>query len=384
MDEDATESEFDSSDSANDTDSEDGILEEDDKDSDEEKEWGGIASDRDSQGDLKDRNQATDVQQPSSSQSGSEDSEEESGSEDDDEDQPKRQKGSFKAWAQAQRDQLEGHVQSETPAITQVPQANGTTTSKRRNSVTLPEGLGPLGEVFKAPTNSLALSGPQSTIKQRTVTVDRPEELQEARMQLPVLAEEDNIMHLIRHHSVMVLSGETGSGKTTQVPQFLYEAGFGDPAGDNPGMIGITQPRRVAAVSMAQRVRSELALPSHSHVVAHQVRYDSTTARETRIKFMTDGVLLRELGQDFLLQKYSVIIVDEAHERTVNTDILLGVLSRVVKLREDMWRKQEQGVKVGVYLGSLPAKWLTISLFDVAFETGHHVCDLATCRFFEQ
>lgn len=332
------ESDFDSSDSANDSDlsdEEDDDLEED-EDAEEEEEWAGIPSDRDSQGGLMSDGRLSE----------DEDLEESSSEEDQ---RPARQKGSFKAWAQAQLDQLEGlPSSSSTPTLppSQQPQLQISDAAKKpRNSVVLPKGLGPLGEFVKAPQNSLAF-GPNSDFNTRTVAVDRPEAVQESRMALPVLAEEDNIMHLIRHHAVIVLSGETGSGKTTQVPQFLLEAGFGAPGSANPGMIGITQPRRVAAVSMAQRVRSELGLPSHSHVVAHQVRYDSTTARETKIKFMTDGVLLRELGMDFLLKKYSVIIVDEAHERTVNTDILLGVLSRVVRLREEMWRKQEQDIRV--------------------------------------
>lgn len=113
---------------------------------------------------------------------------------------------------------------------------------------------------------------------------------------------------------------------------------------DNPGMIGITQPRRVAAMSMAARVAHELSLTS-SHV-SYQIRYDATVSPATSIKFMTDGVLLRELATDFLLGKYSVIIIDEAHERSVNTDILIGVLSRVLKLREEMWREGKDGVKV--------------------------------------
>jgi ATP-dependent RNA helicase DHX37/DHR1 len=104
-------------------------------------------------------------------------------------------------------------------------------------------------------------------------------------------------------------------------------------------MIAITQPRRVAAVSLATRVSSELNLPPSSSVVAHQIRYSSTTSPDTAIKFMTDGVLLRELATDFLLSRYSVIVVDEAHERGVNTDVLIGVLSRVGKLREKRWRE---------------------------------------------
>ncbi|KAI6147475.1 P-loop containing nucleoside triphosphate hydrolase protein [Pisolithus tinctorius] len=142
---------------------------------------------------------------------------------------------------------------------------------------------------------------------------------------------------------VVIICGETGSGKTTQVPQFLYEAGFGDRNGENPGMIGVTQPRRVAAMSMAARVAHELSLTSSR--VSYQIRYDATVSPSTTIKFMTDGVLLRELATDFLLSKYSVIIIDEAHERSMNTDILIGVLSRVLKLREQMWKEGKEGIK---------------------------------------
>jgi HrpA-like RNA helicase len=113
---------------------------------------------------------------------------------------------------------------------------------------------------------------------------------------------------------------------------------------DNPGMIGVTQPRRVAAMSMASRVAHELSLPSSR--VSYQIRYDATVSPSTSIKFMTDGVLLRELASDFLLSKYSVLIIDEAHERSMNTDILIGVVSRVVKLRESMWREGKDSIKV--------------------------------------
>ena len=119
---------------------------------------------------------------------------------------------------------------------------------------------------------------------------------------------------------------------------------------DNPGMIGITQPRRVAAMSMASRVASELSLPSSR--VSYQIRYDATVSPLTTIKFMTDGVLLRELATDFLLSRYSVIVVDEAHERSMNTDLLIGVLSRVVRLREDMWKEDKKGNKVRQYPSS--------------------------------
>ncbi|KAJ1800725.1 putative ATP-dependent RNA helicase DHR1 [Coemansia sp. RSA 2399] len=166
------------------------------------------------------------------------------------------------------------------------------------------------------------------------VSVKRAESIQEQRVKLPVYVEEQQIMEAIGENSVLVLSGETGSGKTTQVPQFLFEAGYGDPGSPNPGMIGITQPRRVAALSMSSRVAEELG--DYGTTVAHQVRFDTTVSDKTRIKFMTEGVLLREMASDLLLTKYSVLIIDEAHERSLNTDILLGVLSRVVRLRNKM------------------------------------------------
>ena len=180
------------------------------------------------------------------------------------------------------------------------------------------------------------------------VPVHRPEEIQISRMQLPVVAEEQPIMECIMKSDVTILCGETGSGKTTQVPQFLFEAGFAHES--HPlfkGMIGVTQPRRVAAVSMAKRVATEMGLSNGE--VAYQIRYDKSSVRQnTKIKFMTDGVLLRALSggvtpgnanddsdfkSDILLSDYSCIIIDEAHERTIGTDVLIGWLTRIVRLR---------------------------------------------------
>ncbi|KAM3611065.1 uncharacterized protein V6R79_012970 [Siganus canaliculatus] len=159
------------------------------------------------------------------------------------------------------------------------------------------------------------------------IPVDRSPEVQAARLKLPVLAEEQVIMEAVRENPCVVMCGETGSGKTTQVPQFLYEAGYAS----GSGIIGITEPRRVAAVSMSHRVAKEMSLSTR--VVSYQIRYEGNVTNETKIKFMTDGVLLKEIQKDFLLQRYSVIIIDEAHERSVYTDILIGLLSRIVPLR---------------------------------------------------
>ncbi|XP_074868935.1 putative ATP-dependent RNA helicase DHX37 isoform X2 [Carettochelys insculpta] len=159
------------------------------------------------------------------------------------------------------------------------------------------------------------------------IPVDRSPEIQEVRLKLPILAEEQVIMETINENPVVIICGETGSGKTTQVPQFLYEAGYAS----SDGIIGITEPRRVAAVSMSHRVAKEMNL-SH-RVVSYQIRYEGNVTDETKIKFMTDGVLLKEIQKDFLLLKYKVVIIDEAHERSVYTDILIGLLSRIVPLR---------------------------------------------------
>ncbi|CCE78848.1 Piso0_000880 [Millerozyma farinosa CBS 7064] len=176
------------------------------------------------------------------------------------------------------------------------------------------------------------------------VDVERDSAIQEQRLKLPVFSEEFKIMEAVHHHDCVIICGETGSGKTTQVPQFLYEAGFGSTESDlYPGMIGITQPRRVAAIAMSERVGKELG--SHGDRVSYQVRFDSSMKRkkegkpDTSMKFMTDGILLREMMSDLLLTNYSALIIDEAHERNINTDILIGMLSRVLKLRR---RKHEE------------------------------------------
>lgn len=159
------------------------------------------------------------------------------------------------------------------------------------------------------------------------VPVHRTAEMQESRLKLPILAEEQAIMEAINENPVVVLAGETGSGKTTQVPQFLYEAGYAN----NGKIIGVTEPRRVAAISMSVRVAEEMNLTSKE--VSYLIRFEGNATKDTKIKFMTDGVLLKEIQSDFLLTKYSVIILDEAHERSVYTDILIGLLSRIVPLR---------------------------------------------------
>lgn len=145
----------------------------------------------------------------------------------------------------------------------------------------------------------------------------------------------------------------------------------------NPGLIGVTQPRRVAAVSMANRVAHELNVKDE---VSHQIRYDTTTSKKTRIKFMTDGVLLRELAADFLLTKYSVLIIDEAHERNLNTDILIGVISRVLRLRANLSKQDREKIKV-ISCGThhMCEKCHThLNVLFLASSCGNHVCNFAS------
>lgn len=188
--------------------------------------------------------------------------------------------------------------------------------------------------------------------KTTLVQLKRKPEIQLARMQLPVCSSEQEIMEAITENDVVILCGETGSGKTTQVPQFLYEAGYGHPKHPTfRGKVGVTQPRRVAAVSTAKRVAEELNVPfggGDKGQVGYQIRYDAAhVGPNTRIKFMTDGILLKEIQQDFLLRQYSIVLLDEAHERNVNTDILIGLLSRIAPLRAQMAREEKEARAIG-------------------------------------
>ena len=223
----------------------------------------------------------------------------------------------FKSWATQQLNQSMGH--------------NPSYSIEEGELLPAPKpALNPPAEKVKSVT-SATLSEPVMNRKAHAVHVERSEKIQETRLQLPIIKHEQEIMEAIHNNPVVIIKGDTGSGKTTQIPQFLFEAGYGAPDGSTPGLIGITQPRRVAAISMAKRVRTELG--QHGGKVSYQIRFDSTVSSGTAVKFMTDGILLRELSQDLLLRKYSVIVIDEAHERSVNTDLLIGMLSKIVPAR---------------------------------------------------
>ncbi|ELT92990.1 hypothetical protein CAPTEDRAFT_98868 [Capitella teleta] len=156
--------------------------------------------------------------------------------------------------------------------------------------------------------------------------------IEKQRQQLPVFKYRTHILYLLEKYRTVVIIGETGCGKSTQIPQYLYEAGWAA----NGKVIGVTQPRRVAAITVATRVAEERAAIL-GHSVGYAIRFDDCTdAERTRIKFVTDGLLLREMMKDPLLTQYSVIMLDEAHERTLYTDIVLGLLKKVQRKREDL------------------------------------------------
>ncbi|GLJ08592.1 hypothetical protein SUGI_0091870 [Cryptomeria japonica] len=179
------------------------------------------------------------------------------------------------------------------------------------------------------------------------VHVTRPEEVEETRKNLPIVMMEQEIMEAINQHPVVIICGETGCGKTTQVPQFLLEAGFGSSkCKARTGIIGVTQPRRVAVLATSKRVAYEMSFQLGKEV-GFQVRHDRRIGGNSSIKFMTDGILLREVQSDFLLRSYSVIVLDEAHERSLNTDILIGILSRIVPLRQNLYDEQQKKISSG-------------------------------------
>ncbi|KAL3916769.1 MAG: hypothetical protein SGILL_005030 [Bacillariaceae sp.] len=167
--------------------------------------------------------------------------------------------------------------------------------------------------------------------------------IRQQREYLPVFSVREELLNVIRENTCVIIVGETGSGKTTQLTQYLMEEGYG-----NFGLIGCTQPRRVAAMSVAKRVSEEVAAGVEEEGIAltkkdelggkvgYAIRFEDCTSDDTAIKYMTDGVLLRESLNDADLNKYSAIVMDEAHERSLNSDVLFGVLRKVVARRSDM------------------------------------------------
>ena len=164
---------------------------------------------------------------------------------------------------------------------------------------------------------------------------------------LPIFSARKALLKEIRINDTCIIIGETASGKSTQLPQFLYRSGF-----MRFGIIACTQPRRVAAISLAERVAYEMKVELGDRV-GYTVRFEDMTSGNTRIKYMTDGMLLREAIQDPLLKRYAIIILDEAHERTIHTDVLFGIVKTAQRTRG---KSRDQTLKVIVMSATLAAE----------------------------
>ena len=196
--------------------------------------------------------------------------------------------------------------------------------------------------------------------------------IKEQRESLPVYKFRNQLLEAVKTNQILIVVGDTGSGKTTQMTQYLAEAGYG-----NEGIIGCTQPRRVAAMSVAKRVAEEVGCRLGEEV-GYTIRFEDNTSDKTMIKYMTDGILQREILLDPMLSKYSCIMLDEAHERTIATDVLFGLLKKTLKRRPDMKfivtsatldadKFSEYFMKCPIF--SIPGRTFPVSLSPFTFDT---------------
>jgi len=183
-------------------------------------------------------------------------------------------------------------------------------------------------------SRSLSSEREQARKSRKKILESRPlshrEKMLEGRKKLPIYPYREELLAAIKDHQVLIVVAETGSGKTTQIAQFVHEAGYTE-----LGKVGCTQPRRVAAMSVAARVASEMDVRV-GHEVGYSIRFENCTSKHTVIQYMTDGMLLREFLTEPDLASYSVLIIDEAHERTLHTDILFGLVKDIVRFRDDL------------------------------------------------
>ncbi|TNN60231.1 putative ATP-dependent RNA helicase DHX40 [Liparis tanakae] len=186
---------------------------------------------------------------------------------------------------------------------------------------------------------------------------------------LPIYRHKDELVLAVKDSTFLAVTGETGSGKTTQLPKYLHQAGF-----CKNGKIGITQPRRVAAITVAQRVAQEMQC-TLGREVGYQVRFDDCTSQSTVVKYMTDGCLLREILADPVLSQYSVVILDEVHERSLNTDILLGLLKKMFSDSAKAIKGRSFPLKVVVMSATLETEKLSAFLSGCQAEI-ERACDM--------
>jgi pre-mRNA-splicing factor ATP-dependent RNA helicase DHX16 len=186
--------------------------------------------------------------------------------------------------------------------------------------------------VMAAKINDKERDGQDAELMERIDAAERKAQtIQEVRKSLPIYQYRDDLLQAINDYQVLVIVGETGSGKTTQLPQYLYEAGYTK----GGKKIGCTQPRRVAAMSVAARVAEEMGVKL-GYEVGYSIRFEDCTSDKTVVKYMTDGMLLREFMTEPDLAAYSCMIIDEAHERTLSTDVLFGLIKDIARFRPDL------------------------------------------------
>lgn len=184
--------------------------------------------------------------------------------------------------------------------------------------------------IAKLPELPQYLLEPEKPEAKEEQTLNSRDKILKERKTLPIFTHRENLLGLVRDNQVVVLVGETGSGKTTQIPQYLHEIGY-----TKFGKIGITQPRRVAAMSVATRVSYEMGTKL-GYEVGYSIRFEDCTSEKTLIKYMTDGMLLREFLNDPELKDYSCLMIDEAHERTLHTDVLFGLVKDLARSRPEL------------------------------------------------
>ncbi|XP_010904012.2 pre-mRNA-splicing factor ATP-dependent RNA helicase DHX16 [Esox lucius] len=190
-------------------------------------------------------------------------------------------------------------------------------------------------EMINFVSSAVTMKGTQDEKERERMALSQAEvvkqSIQEVRRSLPVFPYREDLLLAIQQHQILIIEGETGSGKTTQIPQYLMESGYNE-----GGMkIGCTQPRRVAAMSVAARVAQEVGVKLGNEV-GYSIRFEDCTSERTVLKYMTDGMLLREFLTEPDLASYSVVIIDEAHERTLHTDILFGLIKDIARFRPDL------------------------------------------------
>jgi len=210
---------------------------------------------------------------------------------------------------------------------------NMSTSSSKNNTKNIFNDMG-IGDMNKNFSEAMLEGNYENMVKNKLEAVSefaRTKTIKEQKESLPIFSVKEELLNIIRDNKVVIIVGETGSGKTTQLTQYLYESGYA-----KYGIIGCTQPRRVAAVCVAKRVSEEMNTDL-GDIVGYTIRFEEfINEKTTKIKYMTEGILLRESLTDNELNTYSVIIMDEAHERSLCTDVLFGILKKIIAKRRDL------------------------------------------------